>query len=386
MDARAADTTQHDEWRAVRPYVAMLICSGLIAAALFVGKLLTHTPSLTYLHFLVTYDFGIIKRALVGEIVSLFQSKVGIIDVYVFGLTAWLIALATYLVVFRRTFTLSRQSLPLLALILGSPFVFKNFMFTIGYFDILGFLVALLALLLPVNRVLPILMGVLSCVLLFIHHLHFLLYIPTIGFIVIVRALATEQLNLRWYVAAGVIATAAIGGAFYFLAFHGSVTVPVDTFVAALRARAASDPNFITADFVRIFYTGIAKEIELTMHNLPSNAMRFPIYAALIYLHLPLIVYFKRVILALSRPLDRLLVLAGLTGITVGYVIIYAVVFDYSRWLGDWGSCMILAMHAVLTLPSSNPAALPIDPEDRRNRWFGWLLTAVPRVGITKPF
>src|SRR5215467_14338138 len=283
------DPARSDARRALRAFAAMLACSAVIVIGLLVSKILFSFPRIQYVHLLVNYDFGLIKRALVGAIVSLFRPRVGLLDVYVIGLAAWLATLATYLLAFRRTFGFSERTFPLLALILSSPCFFKNFMFTIGYSDVYGCLAALLALLLPVNLMLPLIMGAVACVLLFIHHLHLLLYVPTIGLIVLLRAMADGRVNLRALVFIGAGVTAAIGAVFYILAFHGSVPVPVDQFTAALRARAIDSPQNIGGKLVEIFYTDIAHEIDETMQGLPNNALRFPVYALLIFLHMPLI-------------------------------------------------------------------------------------------------
>jgi hypothetical protein len=386
IDSNPSDAGSSDAGRAVRPFVLMLICSAVIAVGLLVIKITTSFPGIQYTHLLVNYDFGVIKRALVGAVVSLFRPRVGLVDVYVVGLTAWLAALIAYLAVFRRTFGFSERTFPLLAIILSSPVFFKNFMFSIGYFDVLGCLAALIALLLPVNLALLLIMGAISCILLFIHHLHLLLYVPTIGLIVLLRILADGRIDLRAALLAGTVVTIAIGACFYFLAFHGSVPVPVDEFTAALRARAVNSPEKIGGYLVQIFYTDIAYEIEETMKGLPNNALRFPIYLILIYLHLPLISYFRRLMRFLARRQDRLLVVAGLVGVTLGYVVIGVVVFDYPRWVSNWAVCMILIMHAVRALPSTQSDPVPIDPTLSKNRWFGWILALIPRVGINKPF
>jgi hypothetical protein len=370
----------------LRPFVGMLVCSAVIAIGLLLIKIFTSFPAIQYVHLLVNYDFGLIKRALIGAIVALVRPRVGLIDVYVIGLSAWLVMLAAYLLAFRRTFGFSERTFPLLALILSSPCFFKNFMFSIGYSDVYGCLAALIALLLPVNLMLPLIMGAIACVLLFIHHLHLLLYVPTIGLIVLLRAMAESRTNLRALILLGAGATVAVGAVFYFLAFHGSVPVPVDQFTAALRARAIDSPQLIGGKLVQIFYTDIAYEIGETMKGLPDNALRFPVYALLIYLHLPLISYFRRLVLALSRPLDRGLLIAGLVGITLGYLIIGVIVFDYPRWVSNWVVCMILTMHAVRSLPATQIDLVPIDPTLPKNRWFGLILALIPRVGINKPF
>lgn len=89
---------------------------------------------------------------------------------------------------------------------------------------------------------------------------------------------------------------------------------------------------------------------------------------------------------ALLRNHDRVLVAAGLVAISLGYLPIFVVVYDYSRWVGNWATCMILIMHAVRLLPSYDAATVPVDPTVARNRWFGWNITLVPRIGIIKPF
>jgi hypothetical protein len=63
----------------------------------------------------------------------------------------------------------------------------------------------------------------------------------------------------------------------------------------------------------------------------------------------------------------------------------FAMVFDYSRWISNWAVCMFLILHAVKTLPASKTAPL-ISSEDRKTTILGWIVTLVPRVGIVRPF
>jgi hypothetical protein len=377
------DRTKDFGWRSARPFALMLVCSVAICLVIFYQRYDKFFP-LLYAHYLVSYEFGLIKRGFVGEIASLFITKVNYHHVLFVGLTLWLITLATYLEVFRRTFTLSMRTFPLLAVILGSPFFFKNFMFSIGYFDILGCLAALIAILLPVNLALPIVMGAIGCVLLLVHHLFLLLYLPTIAFIVIARALAAGRLTLRFSAASSVAAIAA-AGLFLYLAFYGSVTVPMDVFIDALRTRADA-PEYIVPAVARVWFTDIRYEIAQTMEMLPSNALRFPVYLAVVLAHLPLISYFRQLIRSLKIRRDRVLVRAGLIAISMSYVPIFVVVFDYSRWVSNWATCMILVMHTARLLPSFGMAPIPLDPRSPRNRLFGWIIALVPRVGIIKPF
>jgi hypothetical protein len=63
----------------------------------------------------------------------------------------------------------------------------------------------------------------------------------------------------------------------------------------------------------------------------------------------------------------------------------FAMVFDYSRWISNWAVCLILILHAAKMLPASREVA-PISGDDRKTTIFGWIVTIIPRVGIVRPF
>jgi hypothetical protein len=71
--------------------------------------------------------------------------------------------------------------------------------------------------------------------------------------------------------------------------------------------------------------------------------------------------------------------------VSVAYLVMFAMVFDYSRWVSNWAVCMFLIMHAVKTLPASQAVA-PIAANVPKNILFGWIVTLIPRVGIVRPF
>jgi len=63
----------------------------------------------------------------------------------------------------------------------------------------------------------------------------------------------------------------------------------------------------------------------------------------------------------------------------------FAMVFDYSRWISNWAVCMFLILHAVKMLPAARK--MPAIPsEDRTTNIFGLIITLIPRVGIIRPF
>ena len=55
--------------------------------------------------------------------------------------------------------------------------------------------------------------------------------------------------------------------------------------------------------------------------------------------------------------MHRRMVVAALVMVSVGYLIIFAIVFDYSRWISNWAVCMFLILHAVKMLPASQRSA-----------------------------
>ena len=77
--------------------------------------------------------------------------------------------------------------------------------------------------------------------------------------------------------------------------------------------------------------------------------------------------------------------MSAIVAVSAGYLIMFAIVFDYSRWISNWAVCMFLILHAVKTLPASQ-AVPPISADDRRTINFGWIVTIIPRVGIVRPF
>ena len=77
--------------------------------------------------------------------------------------------------------------------------------------------------------------------------------------------------------------------------------------------------------------------------------------------------------------------IAALIGVSLAYLVMFAMVFDYSRWISNWAVCMFLILHAVKMLPASKETPL-IPAEDRKTNIFGLIITLIPRVGIVRPF
>jgi hypothetical protein len=210
------------------------------------------------------------------------------------------------------------------------------------------------------------------------------MYVPTIAVIVLIRHYLAESTN-RLNVAIGAPAALMLGVLFVVAQFYGTMPLPEADFVRYLQGRMADPSRTDLLQFSYIWYQPLSKEIADTWARLPSNILGVPLFVLLIWLHTPLWRYFTRTIRALEHALHRRLVVAALTGVSLGYLIMFAIVFDYSRWISNWAVCMFLLLHAVKTLPAAH-AVPPIPADDRGTTILGWIVTLYPRVGIVRPF
>jgi hypothetical protein len=366
------------------PWRLMLAVNVAVLAGVFLHKI-TLPPLVPYIHLLVDYHFGFTRRALIGAMVSLFTAKVPVWLVFAVGGAAWLITLGLFLELFRRTFGFDERNLPLFVLMAGSPFFLKNFMHTLGHFDIYGCALAIVLLLIPARSIAFVLCAALfSMILILIHHIHFLMYLPTIAVIVVLRYYLVFGFT-RANALVGVAAVAAVAILFFAAQFRGMMPIPEADFVRYLQTRMADPSRTDLLSFSYIWYQPLSKELQDTWARMPSNLLGVPVFALLIWLHTPLWRYFAELIGALSDQVHRRVVITAIVMVSVAYLIIFATVFDYSRWISNWAVCMFLILHAVKMLPSAQPIA-PIPADDKKATIFGWIVTLIPRVGIVRPF
>jgi hypothetical protein len=362
----------------------MLVVNAAVLLGVFLVKIRL-PPYVPYIHLLVDYHYGFTKRALIGAIVSLFTDRVPVWLVFALAGTVWLITLGLFIKLFRRTFGFDDPHWPLFVFTAGSPFFLKNFMHTLGHFDIYGCALAIVLLLIPARSIAYVLVAALfSIVLILIHHIFVLMYVPTITAIVVLRFHLVQGVTPR-NGAAGIAALAAVGLLFLVAQFAGTVDVPYDEFIRHLQSRMIDPSRTDLLQFGYIWYQPLSKEIADTWARMPSNILGVPVFALLIWLHTPLWGYFARLIGALGSELHRRTVIAALAIISAGYLVMFAIVFDYSRWISNWAVCMFLMLHAVKMLPASK-AVPPIQSDDRKTTISGWIVTLIPRVGIVRPF
>ena len=163
------------------------------------------------------------------------------------------------------------------------------------------------------------------------------------------------------------------------------MTVSNEEFVRYLQGRMADPARTNLLSFSYIWYQPLAQEIRETWTRMPSNLLGVPVFALLIWLHAPLWIYFINLIRALREEFHRRIVIAAIIMVSAAYLIMFAIVFDYSRWISNWAVCMFLILHAVKTLPGSQTVP-PVAADDRKVAILGWIITVIPRVGIVRPF
>ena len=146
--------------------------------------------------------------------------------------------------------------------------------------------------------------------------------------------------------------------------------IPEADFVAYLKTRMVDPSRTDLLQFSYIWYQPLAKEISDTWGRLPHNSLGIPVFALLIWLHTPLWRFFANLIGGLANEAHRRLVIAALIGVSLAYLVMFAMVFDYSRWISNWAVCMFLILHAVKMLPAEQgDAADPgRGPEDQHLR------------------
>ena len=361
-----------------------------INAAIILGyaiyKIVHDVPDIEYVHLLVDYHFGFTKRALIGALISFGTDRVPPWLVYGLGGVALLTTAGLYLQLFKRTFGFSQATAPLFVFIAGSPFFLKNFVKTIGYFDIYGCLFAIVMLLVPARTFAFVALAACgSIVLILIHHIHMLLYVPAIAAIVVVRYYLNGHMT-RASLALGVAMAGIVSVVFAAVQIYGNVPVSQAEFSQYLGSRmghggAATD----ALSFAYIWFRTLPDEINETWRTMPANLSTAWAYPILIALHAPLIRYYYDSIRALASPLHRRVVVAALVAISLGYLVICVTVFDYARWVSSWAVCMMLMLHAVKQLQASGPVT-PIALDDKRTLGCAIVLTVIPRVGIIRPF
>src|SRR3954451_2381913 len=290
------------DWQ--NPWRLMLAVNAAVFVGVFLHKIAL-PPYVPYVHLVVDYHFGFTKRALIGAVLALFTAKVPVWLMFALAGVVWMVTLALFAKLFQRRFGFAGKNLPLFVFMAGSPFFLKNFLHTLGHFDIYGCLLAICLLLIPARSVAYVLLaGAFSVVLVLIHHIHMLMYVPTIAAVVVLRHYLPQRATPA-NILVGSAALASIGALFIAAQFYGTMAVPPQAFVDHLQSRMADPSRTDLLSFAFIWYQPLSKEIADTWARLPHNILGVPVFALLIWLHTPLWRYFANLIAALSVDAHR---------------------------------------------------------------------------------
>jgi hypothetical protein len=369
------------------PLVQGIVALCLVGfAVVILHRCVTPVPDSEYVHRLVTYADGLIRRALVGEIYSWFLSVVPPGLVRVEGLAVVAMSLGLFAVLFRRLLPGRGVAIVLVAcFLIGSPLLFKNFIGNLGKFDAWGAMVAMLAVLLPLRSRTIGLIWALSVVLLLMHHLHATIYIPTIYGILLVRMVAVRGGFDPADVAVLAVSVALLAAVFYGLLVFGVPALPRAEFLEAMRERSLQPFPDLHAS---MWYSSIGQEITGMLGILPHQVVRLPIYVVFVAMHLPVIAFFWRRLAPLHvthRATYQAVILAGIV-IVGGFLATNIVTFDYARHLGNMALCFtLLAAAAILATTGPITDASDIEPDSKPTLIAAATVAAVPWIGTVFP-
>lgn len=379
-------TTIARRTEALGAYRLALLVNFLALVVVLVHRSAWPLPDSEYVHRLVTYEHGLIRRGLIGEIYSWFADLVSPWAVRIEGFAAIVVALVLYAAIFARTYRAPPlETLVLACFLFGSPLLFKNFVGNLGKFDVLGAIVAMLAVLLPLRRGTWWLIGALSAALLFIHHVHATIYLPTIYGILAIRSIGAAGRIDGQAMARVALSLALLAGLFAYLLTSTAAMVPPDEFLEALHARAMQP---VPARQVMMWYSTIGEEFRQSLTMFPGHVRRAPIYAAIVLIHLPVILFLARRIGALkvSAPLAYYGYLAIAAVVLAGFLVTNVITFDYARHLGNLALCFILLTQAqIVAVDGPVTEASDIDPANRYVMAAALAVAALPWVGVVYP-
>jgi hypothetical protein len=138
---------KNEAFTRVHPAALVIVC--LFVVVRLVAFLPGEMNSFIAGHYLFSYAGGFHKRALVGELLSLYwyRQQLNAVDIYAISLCVLAVFALALVLFIRRALLVSWPTLVLGLVLLGSPAILPHFAYAIGYFDSLQVLCGFLALL-----------------------------------------------------------------------------------------------------------------------------------------------------------------------------------------------------------------------------------------------
>jgi hypothetical protein len=293
-------------------------------------------------HWVLSYDYGLVRRGLIGTIIKVWMPIVSIEGVHHTALVAFCTFLVLLVVIFYALLKYNDKSgrlFRLVLLFLATPATLSLFARDLGRFDPFLIMILFLCLtLLSLNRhiwLIPILMitGM------FIHEAFLILCAPTIVAALIVVYL-WDRRDKRTLVTL-VFSTISVLGTFLVLYKFGSPTLGYEEFSRLIQSRAAF---FITDLSMRECYFSIKDHFQLTSPYFHDPGSIINLAGALLILSPVILILMNLWSHALRncgehRGACRLLLLATLSGL-----MILPIATDFGRWLSGVIFCNFFAI------------------------------------------
>ena len=299
-------------------------------------------------HWALSYDYGLVRRGLVGAIVKLWMPMVTIEGVRNVALAAYALFLAFLLVIFYvvlRYHDKGGRFLRIILLFIVTPATLALCARDLGRFDLFLTTTMILCLVLVSLRRYLWLIPVLMVAAMFIHESFLILYAPTIGAALLF--VYRWENNGRRFLLTLAAATLSVAGAFLLLYKFGNPALGYSEFSRLIQSRATFP---ITELSMRECYYGLKDHLGLASSSLFDGGSVVNLLMALLILSPFILILVNLWSHALRhcgahRTACRLLFLA-----TLGGLLLIPIATDYGRWLSAIIFCNFFALFLLIRM------------------------------------
>ncbi|HTK81740.1 MAG TPA: hypothetical protein VL633_05565 [Bacteroidota bacterium] len=298
-------------------------------------------------HWVLSYDYGLIRRGLVGAIFKMWMPIVTIEGVHTVALVAYCTLLALLLVVFYVLIRNKEKNGRLFRIILlfcACPATLALAAHGLGRFDLfLTILMFLILTLLSIDKVLW-LVPVLATAGMFVHESFMILYAPTILATMIFLYGRKKSANL---LAVFVVTVICVAGSFVALYKFGNPPFKYDEFAPLLQERAAFP---ITELSIRECYFSIRDHLDLASSSLYDVGSIVNVCMAVLMLSPMILILLNLWSHAVKnsgnlRKFCLMMFLATLSGL-----LLIPLATDYGRWLSAIVFCNFFAVFFLMSI------------------------------------
>jgi hypothetical protein len=298
-------------------------------------------------HWALSYDYGLVRRGLIGAIVKLWMPIMTIEDVRLIALVVYCIFLAFLLIIFYFILRYKDKGGRLFRIILlfvATPATLSLCVRDLGRFDLFLTMIACCCLTLLSLKKHLWLIPVLMVTAMFIHESFLISYAPTIAAaLIFVYLWETKDKRI---LLTTVVATISLAGAFLILFKFGNPSPGYEDFSRLIQSRATFT---ITELSMRECYYGIRDHVSLASSSLFDKGSIANFFMALMILSPIILILVNLWTHALKncgahRMACKLFFIATLSGL-----ILVPIATDYGRWLSAVIFCNFFAIFFLLS-------------------------------------